>query len=313
MLLAHKAASKARLVGYDHDLFRTALRDNANKNGREFHSVMHLQHVLNALRRLDRAPCGEILEIGAGRAGLPVMLLLCGFDRVHVNEISNAVNRFEWAHVESLHLLASIMGVTRRRIEDVVVPLNSRHCAIRPEMVRTHPFTDASTIDIPPQSLTAVVSFTVLEHLRQPEAVFRQLRTRLAPGGWMCHVIDMRDHEDFSDPLRFLTVSGSQYRNQVGDWCNRLRHSDFVEMFSRSGFELEAARVTSFNELDDRGSTDFWKMLNAGLQSIYRDRLTEKDLWVTDELAARMHPDYRHYDREDLSILQAEYVMRVPA
>jgi len=75
-------------VGYDHELFRTALRDNANKNGRELHSLMHLQHVLNALRLLDRTPGGEILEIGAGRAGLPVVLLACGFDRVHVNEIS---------------------------------------------------------------------------------------------------------------------------------------------------------------------------------------------------------------------------------
>jgi SAM-dependent methyltransferase len=312
LLLTLKSAAKARLVGYDHELFRSALRDNANKNGRELHSLMHLQHVLKALRLLDRAPGGEILEIGAGRAGLPVVLLACGFDRVHVNEISNAVNRFEYAHVESLYLLASLMGVCRRRLEDIVIPVDSRNCAIRPDMIRTHAFTDASKLDIPPRTLTAVVSFTVLEHLREPEAVFRHLRTCLAPGGWMCHVVDMRDHEDFEDPLHFLTVSAAQYHNQIGEWCNRLRHSDYIELFARAGFDLQATGVTSFNELDDRKSTDFWKMLNVGLESIYRDELPESEAWVTDDLLARIHPDYRRYDRTELSILQAEYVLRVP-
>jgi SAM-dependent methyltransferase len=310
LFLTAGSASKARLVSYDHELFRCALRDNANKNGRELHSLMHLKLVLDALRLVGCDPGGEILEIGAGRAGLPVALLACGFDRVHVNEISNVVNRFEVAHVESLYVLASLMGVCRRRLEDIVVPLDSRHCAIRPDMIRTHPFTDASALDIPPRTLTAVVSFTVLEHLRNPEEVFRHLRTCLAPGGWMCHVVDMRDHEDFEDPLHFLTLSSQRYRNRTGDWCNRLRHSDFVELFTRTGFEVLSTGVTNFNELDDRKSTDFWKMLNVGLDSVYRDKLTENESWVTDEFISRIHPDYRRYHRSELSILQAKYVLR---
>lgn len=311
LLMAPKATSKARLIGYDHGLFRAVLRDNANKNGRELHSLMHLQHVLSALRTLGQTPGGEILEIGAGRAGLPVLLLLCGFDRVHVNEISNAVNRYENTHVESLHLLASLMGICRRRVEDVVVPAGSLHCAIRPERIQTHAFTDASRLDVPARSLNAVISFTVLEHLREPESVFEHLETKLLPGAWMCHVVDMRDHEDFEDPLRFLTVSAERYRNRLGEWCNRLRHSDFVNLFGRTGFEVCSARVTRFNELDDRKSTDFWKMLTTGLEAVYRDRLDEADVWVSDEMLARIHSDYRRYSREDLSILQAEYVLRV--
>ncbi len=310
LYMAPLPSSKARFVGYDHGLFRDALRDNANKNGRELHSLMHLRHVLNALRLLNREPKGEILEIGAGRAGLPALLLLCGFDRVHTNEISNAVNRFDRAHLESLEVLASLMGFCRRKLTDVVVPLDSGHYAIHPDLLRTHAFTDASKLDIAPGTLSAVVSFTVLEHLRDPRGVFKHLRSCLAPEGWMCHVVDMRDHEDFTDPLRFLTVGSSQYRNRIGDWCNRLRHSDFVDLFGETGFELCAARVTNFNDLDDRKSTDFWKMMTEGPDMTYRAELGPEDLWVTDDFVAQIHQDYRKYTRADLSILQAEYILR---
>jgi SAM-dependent methyltransferase len=309
LLLAPRPSSKARFVAYDHGMFLVALRDNSNKNGRELYSLMRLQHVLNALRLLGREPGGEILEIGAGRAGLPVLMLLCGFDRVHINEITNAANRFDRAFLENLQVLASLTGVCRRRLEDVVVPLDEGHCAIRPEFVRVHAFTDASKLDIAPGTLTAVVSFTVLEHLRDPETVFKHLRTRLSPYGWMCHVVDMRDHEDFTDPLKFLTVGAAQYRNRAGDWCNRMRHSDFINLFERTGFDLRAARVTSFNELDDRKSTDFWKMIAHGLDATYRNELRFEDIWVTDAFLARVHPDYRGYTRAELSILQSEYVL----
>ena len=310
LLLASKASVKARFVGYDHELFHHALRDNCNKNGRELHSLMHLQHILNAMRALGRQPGGEILEIGAGRAGLPILLLLCGFDRIHINEMTNVVNCFQNAHAETLQVLASIMGVARRRLEDVVVPVDAHHCAIRPGMLRLHAFTDAAALDITPGTLSAVISFTVLEHLRDPHAVFRHLRSCLAPDGWMCHLVDLRDHEDFTDPLRFLTVPAAQYRNLRGEWCNRLRHSDFLALFRSTGFEICAARVTRFNELDERRSTDFWKMLVDGLQQVYRDDLPPHEVWVTDDMVARLHPEYRRYARADLSILQSEYVLR---
>jgi SAM-dependent methyltransferase len=310
VLLAPNVSSKARFVGRDHGLFRDALRDNSNRNGRELHSLMHLRHVLNALKRVGQDPGGEILEIGAGRAGLPVLLLLCGFDRVHVNEITNSVNRFDRDHLENLQVLASLMGVARRRLEQIVQPLHDGCYAIRPDMLRIHAFTDAARLEIAPGALTAIVSFTVLEHLTDPHGVFRHLRPALAPDGWMCHVVDMRDHEDFARPLQFLTVEASKYQNRLGAWCNRLRHSDFLEMFRHTGFELCASRVSNFNDLDDRKSTDFWKMMATGLDQVYRNELDPEDLWVSDEQIARLHPDYRHYSRADLSILQAEYVLR---
>ena len=310
LFVAPTPAAKARLVGYDHRMFRDALRDNANKNGRELHSLMHLRHVLHALQVVGRNPGGEVLEIGAGRAGLPVLLLLCGFDRVHVNELSNAVNRFDRAHVESLHVLASLMGVCRRPLHDVVVPLDDLHYAIRGDRMRAHAYTDAQNLAIPSGSLSAVVSFTVLEHLRNPTGVMRHLRSCLEPGGWMCHVVDFRDHEDFTRPLDFLTVAPDQYHNRLGDWCNRLRFSDFVRTFTDTGFELCSSRVTSFNELDDRKSTEFWKMLNDGPDMTFRPELDPADHWVTEEQRVGFHADYQSYSRAELSILQAEFITR---
>jgi SAM-dependent methyltransferase len=309
LFLAPRAAAKARFVAYHHGLFHDTLRENCNKNGRELHSLMQLSHVLGAVRRLDRDPGGEILEIGAGRAGLPVLLLLAGFDKVHVNDLSNVTNRFPAACVETLYILASLIGACRRKLEDVVAPLDGAHVAIRPAMIETHPFTDAATLRIDRGALASVVSFTVLEHLQDPRSVFAHLHELLAPDGWMCHVVDMRDHEDFADPLRFLTIRPSEYRNRVGAWCNRLRHSDFKALFAETGFRLRSSRVTAFNELDARGSTDFWKMIRYGLHEVYKPELAAGDVWVTEDHVKRFDPSYRHYDFVDLSILQAEYVL----
>lgn len=307
VLLDPRVSEKIRHVAYDHAMFHEALKFNANKNGREIYSLITFQHVARALALMNSEPGGTALEVGAGRTGLPILLLLAGFDQVVINEFSALDQEYDRHFAESLYLLSILSGSNRRTLDEIIVRDGER-VTIRPELVRWMPFTDAATLDLPPGSLRAVLSFTVLEHIENIAGVMRHTATLLEDNGWMCHVVDMRDHEDFERPLAFLSEPAAGYQPRHV-WCNRLRHSDFLALFEDAGLNVASSKVTVFNELDDRKSTDFWAMTTKGLDRVFTDRLPADDIWVTDEIIQGFSPDYRQYDREDLSVLQAEYIL----
>lgn len=307
VLLDPRIPEKIRHVAYDHGMFHEALKFNANKNGRELYSLITLQHVARALALMESEPGGIALEIGAGRTGLPILLLLAGFDQVVVNEFSALDEDYDRHFAETLNLLSILTGSSRRSLDEIAVRTGDR-VSIRPEFVQWMPFTDAAKIDLPLGSLRAVLSFTVLEHVENIENVIRHTATLLENKGWMCHLVDMRDHDDFEHPLAFLSQSAAGYQHR-GAWCNRLRHPDFLALFESAGLTVISSKVTTFNELDSRKSTDFWAMIAVGLDSVFVDRLPDRDIWVTDDLIRSFAPDYQTYSPEDLSVLQAEYIV----
>jgi SAM-dependent methyltransferase len=63
-----------------------------------------------------------------------------------------------------------------------------------------------SVSQIPERSVDAVFSFSVLEHVLQPEQVFTEIKSALVPGGVMIHCIDYRDHF-FKYPFHRLLFS----------------------------------------------------------------------------------------------------------
>jgi SAM-dependent methyltransferase len=88
-----------------------------------------------------------------------------------------------------------------------------------------------------------ILSASVLEHLRNPEAVMAECARILKPGGFMINVVDMRDHF-FKYPLemlkypdwgwRLLTTSegGSGYQNRlrISEWTRLLETSNFKSL-----------------------------------------------------------------------------------
>jgi SAM-dependent methyltransferase len=84
-----------------------------------------------------------------------------------------------------------------------------------------------------------ILSSSVLEHVSDMDALARDLRRVLAPGGAMLHLVDYRDHF-FRFPYNHLLWSDAVWDR----WLNpgdlpRWRISDHVQCFERHGFRVE--------------------------------------------------------------------------
>ena len=88
-------------------------------------------------------------------------------------------------------------------------------------------------------SADLIVSNSVLEHIRDPSAVFAQCARVLAPGGAMLHQVDYRDHF-FKYPFHFLTFSKPIWDNLLdpGD-LPRLRLDDHLDALRCAGFTTQ--------------------------------------------------------------------------
>lgn len=88
-----------------------------------------------------------------------------------------------------------------------------------------------------------IYSNAVLEHVRDPLKTITECRRILKPGGLAVHQIDLRDHEDFDNPLEFLKVSAEEWVERMayrgGSYLNRWRSCNYIEGLQQNGFEIE--------------------------------------------------------------------------
>lgn len=138
----------------------------------------------------------------------------------------------QWIGVEPFALFdqgldATLLSMARQRH-----PSASRE---RTSRVRELDSLDSGSFDI-------VVSNSVLEHVRDPLALFRECKRVLAPDGVMLHQVDYRDHF-FKYPFHFLTFSKALWDNLLdpGD-LPRLRLDDHLLALRTSGFDCEVLK-----------------------------------------------------------------------
>jgi SAM-dependent methyltransferase len=105
-------------------------------------------------------------------------------------------------------------------------------------------------------SFDLIYSVATLEHVPDPERTVGETKRALRPGGISVHEIDLKHHGD-SDPLRFLEWCHDEYAAKAQPYgegmslrgildgtcqgeifCNRLRMSDWLDLFHRHGFEI---------------------------------------------------------------------------
>lgn len=95
---------------------------------------------------------------------------------------------------------------------------------------------------LPEQSMDLIVSHAVLEHLYDTRLALSQLGRLTKSGGLGIHVVDFRDHRDFSCPLEYLILSNKEFyhlfRDRHGECGNRLRPGEMKRFFETSGFEV---------------------------------------------------------------------------
>ena len=112
-----------------------------------------------------------------------------------------------------------------------------------------HPFR-FSSLPFAENSVDAVVSMAVLEHVRKPrEAVYESKRI-LKPGGWGYHRIVTRDHASFGKVKGYTPLSFRVYSPEEWDHIssrkfhqNRLAPWQWEQLFREAGFEISSYEV----------------------------------------------------------------------
>lgn len=199
----------------------------------------------------------RVLEIGSGWIPVaPLIYRLAGARQVVLSD------QHELLHPRALEAAAAFLrqrserlarelGTSRARVEDLLDPKGAR---TRPEMLEALGLDYLVPLD--PATLTGTIdlaySHTVLEHVPPAalEEIFALVRARLAPGGLFCNGIDNSDHRRAYDPrlsiVDFLRYSEFAWKLQCinpQDYTNRLRHSDYLALLDRAGFDRLEERV----------------------------------------------------------------------
>lgn len=137
---------------------------------------------------------------------------------------------------------------------------------------------DAANTHFDDETIDACISTNTLEHIPQANilSIFRELNRILKPGGVVSAKIDYSDHYAHTDKsislLNYLFFSDSEWRkyNHRCHFQNRLRHSDYIEIFARAGFYV-AQQSLDYDEscvpeelINKFGKTDGTWMATSG-------------------------------------------------
>jgi hypothetical protein len=130
------------------------------------------------------------------------------------------------------------------------------------------------------ESIDFVYSKCVFEHIKEIGKNIEKLSELMPKGSIMWHRIDFSDHYHSSYPFLFLKYSKNtweKYCSRVGiSYTNRLRYSDFENLFESNGFEI------------------------LNVEIIKKD--IPKDLVISEEFV--------NYDKEKLKIVMADFFLR---
>lgn len=244
---------------------------------------------LDCLRRAGVAPGGTVLEMGTGWLPvIPVLFRMAGYERVILTDLERLMDAAT---------IRIALDAVRRRLPEVAASLG---LSIAEATARLEaPFEPEYRAPWTPgdgavRNVDLLISRCVFEHVppRPLEECLEAFRAVVRPGGFMCHVVDNSDHWQHIHPprsrIQFLTwrrggVVERFARLNHFAYNNRLRHSDYLAMFRRTGWEV----ILEEGEVDEQALRD----------------------------AARLPlvPPYRDYDRKDLAILSSVFVTRRPA
>jgi SAM-dependent methyltransferase len=119
---------------------------------------------------------------------------------------------------------------------------------------------DARATPLEPGVIDCITSTNTLEHIPQGDLrrILAECYRVLRPGGVVSFKIDYQDHFSYSDTsvsaYNFLQYSDSAWRkwSPPNHYQNRLRHSDYRELISITGFEVVAEEVQEPSEADLR-------------------------------------------------------------
>jgi SAM-dependent methyltransferase len=309
--LASQRRTMLESVGADPALTFAVLRAGMNTNGSplalylnafgSYRSVLHRA----GIEMRDKV----VLEIGSGpHLGTALAFLFHGARKIISNDIGkvNTVVPIDYARI--IQLLAKITtNHATTPMREIVRPAPGQDDAIGivPERFEAFPHTGAEGLALPDESVDLIVSTSVFEHVMKPREVIANTFRILKHGGSCIHSIDLRDHSNPLEPLGFLKKSREEY--VPGGTENRVRASDFIQMFKDAGFEFDSIEFNDYHvPVDEFGNIDGMKAYLADPgegPSRVHGSLDTVVPWVTEAERATFDPEFRAKSLQDLSIL----------
>lgn len=162
----------------------------------------------------------------------------------------------------------------------------------------------------PPASFDFIISRAVLEHLYDSDAAFQVMDRLLAPGGWMMHKIDFRDHDMYSrygfHPLTFLTFSDGLYRRMSIDsgkpnrrlmdfYRNKMESLGYESRICITHLTGQEAEIVPHVDAAGKGMAPTAEMRR-----------------LLDEIRPKLAPQYKQLPDEDLMVAGIFLVARKP-
>jgi SAM-dependent methyltransferase len=177
-------------------------------------------------------------EFGSGRdLVVPLVISACGARRFITVDIERLA-KFNLIRSNAV-VVAKLGGITRPA-------LSSWDDLDRDWGVDYRAPADARATGIENDTIDCAVSVETLEHIPKDDIfdILREVRRILRPDGIALMQIDYGDHFKGFDPsissFNFLTYSDEDWQpfQSRFQYVNRLRHSEYVSLFRRAGFEI---------------------------------------------------------------------------
>lgn len=247
------------------DLLVKMIRARSDAND----SIMYAQHVFAEIdflahKHFQRRP-SSVLEIGPGvNLGVLFCFVACGVERAAGADIEG-ISELHPAFYETLwHYLTCVEGFTwwRYFTEKTFPQVSFPPCTATPNAAELLQRIDyrypvsSTSLPFEDNSFELVYSVATLEHAPEPAQTIGETRRVLQDGGMNIHEFGLQ-HHGAADPLRFLEWSDEEYAVKAqpygdgkslqgildGTWqgevfCNRLRMSDWLDLFHRQGFAI---------------------------------------------------------------------------
>jgi len=284
---ADKLLTRARSKAMTNQLKRLASTgDNA------FYAFNGFRQIQEMCLKHNHVP-KRVLEIGTGsNLGILTLFLLSTAEKAYGVDIEPLDIRYDEDIYNSLgEYLDATGGHTwylhafeYKPIPHLSFPTSMRRVDFKKYVDQIEYFAPCSSdkIPLPDNSLDLFYSTATMEHLPKTKETIQEMKRLLIDGGLAVHQIDMSYHRSHPNPLEMLKHSEedwlkitNQYGSGVGVddiwqgkfrgeiFCNRLRTSDFVDLFRESGFEiLEITPTATFdpkhiqvNQLDKKFAT----------------------------------------------------------
>lgn len=224
--------------------------------------------------------------------------LLEGAAKVVCNDIREIEREFDTQSYEAAETLLNLFNSEKQRVGRVSGVEAKERGEL--QLLGNQGF---ENVQIAEDSIDLLFTVSVLEHVKEVENFIEKTFTSLKPGGLAYHSVDLRDHRNFNKPLAFLYETSMEY--QIVNTENRLRASQFIDQFTKRGFEIIEMRNRVPIETFDEGTYvhEKYEFYDAKVNSPERISIETRD---------KMDEKFRIFSLSDLSIVGIEILMRKP-